>query len=85
MYGRSSELGLYLWGNRPRPTVHGQWVDSPTVRGQPTVHGQWVPLHGGQGSISLEYQTYTSAYPFDTLVTGMSAAVVFILLSVQNP
>ena len=28
-------------------------------------------LHAGQGSISLEYQTYTSAHPFDTLVTGM--------------
>ena len=28
-------------------------------------------LHGGQGSISLEYQTYNSAHPFDTLVTGM--------------
>ena len=32
-----------------------------------TVRGQWEPLHSGQGSISLEYQTYTSAYPFDTL------------------
>ena len=31
------------------------------------------PLHsGGQGSISLEYQTYTSAYLFDTLVTGLT-------------
>ena len=29
------------------------------------------PLHGGQGSISLEYQTYTSAHPFDTLVAGL--------------
>ena len=28
-------------------------------------------LHGGQSSISLEYQTYTSAHLFDTLVTGM--------------
>ena len=23
MYGRSSELGLYLWGNPPLPTVQG--------------------------------------------------------------
>ena len=30
----------------------------------------WEPLRGGQGSISLEYQTYTSAHPSDTLVTG---------------
>ena len=28
-------------------------------------------LHGGQSSISLEYQTYTSAHLFDTLVTVM--------------
>ena len=32
----------------------------------------WEPLHGGQGLISLEYQTYTSAHPFDTLVTGLT-------------
>ena len=43
MCGRSSELGLYLWGNRPLPTMQGlpplvgggcapeQWV-SPIVR-----------------------------------------------------
>ena len=37
-----------------------------------TVHGYWEPLHVGQGSISLEYQTYTSAYPFDILETGMA-------------
>ena len=45
--------------------------DSPTVREPPTAHERWVLLHGGQGSISLEYQTYTSAHPFDTLVAGM--------------
>ena len=28
-----------------------------------------MPPQGGQGSIYLEYQTYTSAYLFDTLVT----------------
>ena len=28
-------------------------------------------LHGGQRSVSLEYQTCNSAYLFDTLVTGM--------------
>ena len=44
---------------------------SPTARGTPTVHGLWEALYGGQGSISLEYQTYTSPHPFDTLVTGM--------------
>ena len=32
-------------------------------------HGE----HGGQGSISLEYQTYNSAHLYDTLVTGMAA------------
>ena len=59
-------------------TVPGQWVSlrdqdiwPPTRRGTPTVHGRWEALHGGQGSISLEYQTCTSPYPFDTLVTGM--------------
>ena len=40
--------------------------------GAPTAHGRWEPLHGGQGSISLEYQTCTSPYPFDTLVTGLT-------------
>ena len=29
--------------------------------------------HSGQGSISLEYQTYTSPHPFDTLVTRNSS------------
>ena len=48
-------------------------ADALTHRaGAPTAHGRWVPLHGGQGSISLEYQTCTSPYPFDTLVTGMA-------------
>ena len=42
--------------------------------GAPTAHGRWEPLHGGQGSISLEYQTYTSPYPFDILVTRMARA-----------
>ena len=33
MYGRSRELGLYLWGNRPLPTVqeHPPLVSSRTV------------------------------------------------------
>ena len=39
--------------------------------GPPTVHGRC-----GQGSISLEYQTCTSAYLFDTLVTGMGATTI---------
>ena len=47
-------------------------ADALTHRGgTPTVHGRWEALHGGQGSISLEYQTCTSPHPFDTLVTGM--------------
>ena len=33
-------------------------------------------LHGGQGGTSLEYQTYTSAHPFDTIVAGLGGAVV---------
>ena len=40
--------------------------------GTPTAHRRWEPLHSGQGSIYLEYQTYTSAYLFDTLVTGLT-------------
>ena len=71
-------------GGRTHPPLRGSksappwWVDllqwrthSPTGGGPPTAHGRWVPLHGGQGSISLEYQTCTSPHPFDTLVTGM--------------
>ena len=42
------------------------------ISDSPTAHRRWEPLHGGQGSISLEYQTYTSAHPFDTLVTGLA-------------
>ena len=34
-------------------------------------------MHGGQRSVSLEYQTCTSAYLFDTLVTGMVLAESF--------
>ena len=37
MYGRSRELGLYLWGNRPLPTVQ----EHPLL-----VSGGWLP-HGG--------------------------------------
>ena len=43
----------------------------PPLGGSPTAHGRWEPLHGGQELISLEYQTYTSAYLSDTLVTGL--------------
>ena len=56
----------------PATVASGQ-SDSPTLREPPTAHEQWVLLHGGQGSISLEYQTYTSAYLFDTLVSGLGA------------
>ena len=54
-----------------------RWVDlpmlrphSPTVRVGPTPCKGWAHLQGGQRSVSLEYQTCTSAYLFDTLVTG---------------
>ena len=53
VYGRTSELGLYLWGNRPLPIVQGltlsvdrgratgRWV-SPIVRSpQQQVHPMW--------------------------------------------
>ena len=43
---------------------------SPTVRVGPTPYTGWAHLQGGQRSVSLEYQTCTSAYLFDTLVTG---------------
>ena len=46
------------------------------MREPPTAHERWVLLHGGQGLISLEYQTYTSAHPFDTLVTGLNGCRV---------
>ena len=37
MYGRSSELGLYLWGNQPLPTVQ----EHP-----PLVSSGWLPPGG---------------------------------------
>ena len=64
------------------PTPCGRWADLPQWRADnqthppcgstPIAHERWVLLHGGQSSISLEYQTYTSAYLFDTLVTGLT-------------
>ena len=69
------------------PTARVQWVSPqavgesqipiataggpPTAQGQYKVPQRWVDLHGGQGSISLEYQIYTSAYLFDTLLNGL--------------
>ena len=50
----------------------GIYKTHPPLGGTPTAHGRWKPLHDGQGSISLEYQAYTSAYLFDTLVTGLT-------------
>ena len=75
-------MKIQLPGVHPPPRdsrkCPAQWVDllqwgthSPTVRGTPTVHGLWEALRCGQGSISLEYQTYNSPHPFDTFVTGM--------------
>ena len=40
---------------------------------------RWVLLHVGQGSISLEYQTYNSAHPLDTLELEWVVAVVIII------
>ena len=57
------------------PPVAIRMADSPTGREPPTAHEQWVLLHGGQGGTSLEYQTYTSAHPFDTIVAGLSPVV----------
>ena len=37
-----------------------------------------VLLHGGQGSISLEYQNWTSTHLFYTLVTGMALPTLII-------
>ena len=56
-------------------------LDSPTAR------GRWEPLHGGQGWISLEYQTYTSTHPFDPIVNGLTrvANAMIGLGSDKNP
>ena len=43
---------------------------SPTVRAGPTPYTGGARLQGVQRSVSLEDQTCTSAYLFDTLVTG---------------
>ena len=45
------------------------------MREPPTAHERWVLLHGGQSSISLEYQTYTSAHLFDTLVIVVTTGI----------
>ena len=42
-------------------------------------------LYGGQGSISLEYQTDTSAYLFDTLVSGLAQPAIEHLVSTGHP
>ena len=46
------------------------------VQAGPTSSTGGGRLHGGQRSVSLEYQTCTSAYLFDTLVTGKLEATV---------
>ena len=58
----------------------GPWMDlvmlrphPPTVQAGPLVYGE-ARVHGGQRSVSVEYQTRTSAYLFDILVTGMICA-----------
>ena len=45
---------------------------SHPVRAGPTPYTGGARLQGVQRSVSLEYQTSTSAYLFDTLVTGMA-------------
>ena len=52
------------------PPVAIRMADAPTGREPPTAHEQWVLLHGRQGGTSLEYQTYTSAHPFDTMYSS---------------
>ena len=54
---------------------------SPTVREGPTPYTGWAHLQGGQRSVSLEYQTCTSAYLFDTLVTGKPDGANKLLVS----
>ena len=77
------------------PSAPDRWADlrlwrsecrtHPLVGGSPTTHGRWEPLHGGQGGISLEYQTYTSAYLFDTLVTGKAWTSVWYVRAPPPP
>ena len=52
------------------------------VQAGPTSSTGGGHLHGGQRSVSLEYQTCISAYLFDTLVTGK--AEVSVDLEVQD-
>ena len=68
------------------PSAPDRWADlrlwrsecrtHPPVGGSPTARGRWEPLHGGQGGTSLEYQTYTSAHPFDTIVAGLTTTTI---------
>ena len=60
----SSALVLAVYGQSSKPGLRGN-------RPLPTAQ-EHVEL-SGQGSISLEYQTYNSAHLYDTLVTGMAA------------
>ena len=53
----------------PRLIPVGKYTSAPRAGG-PTPYKGWAHLQGGQRSVSLEYQTCTSAYLFDTLVTG---------------
>ena len=49
MYGWSSELGLYLWGNPPLPTVQG--LPPPVGGGPPTMreHFKLLPATVASG------------------------------------
>ena len=82
----SIKCGRTIWLTHRAEAVWSapaRWVDLPQWRADNQTHppcgshppltsGGWLP-HGGQGSISLEYQTYNSAHLYDTLVTGMAA------------
>ena len=48
------------------------------VQAGPTSSTGGGRLHGGQRSVSLEYQTCTSAYLFDTLVTGKGGGGILL-------
>ena len=50
----------------PAAVAIGLYRTHPPLGGTPPAHGLWEPLHGGHGSISQEYQTYTSAHLCDT-------------------
>ena len=53
--------GPARWVNLLKFSTH-----SPTALGPLIAHGRWKSQHAEQGSIYLEFQTCTSAHPFET-------------------